>query len=159
MATLTRQQKTPTNIEVDIKQGEVRILWGDDFQSTYSLDYLRQICPCAACNEMRRNQDPLRVLSADQLVVSAELRPEQQDEDSLPPYDILDAVLERYVERHWSTDEIIIDGYDESIVRWVARAVDLNEWKRQQAAPGIRVTTKAFGMGRRFPIAQRYADR
>ncbi|MCB1230738.1 MAG: NAD+ synthase [Verrucomicrobiae bacterium] len=90
---------------------------------------------------------------------SAELRPDQKDEDSLPPYDILDAILERYVERHWSTDEIIADGYEAEIVRWVARAVDINEWKRQQAAPGIRVTTKAFGVGRRFPIAQRYADR
>ena len=90
---------------------------------------------------------------------SAELRPDQKDQDSLPPYDILDAILERYVERHWSTDEIVADGYDPETVRWVARAVDINEWKRQQAAPGIRVTTKAFGMGRRFPIAQRYADR
>ena len=90
---------------------------------------------------------------------SAELRPDQKDEDSLPPYEILDAILERYVEQHGSTEEIIADGYDAEIVRWVARAVDINEWKRQQAAPGIRVTTKAFGMGRRFPIAQRYADR
>ena len=90
---------------------------------------------------------------------SAELRPDQKDQDSLPPYDILDAILERYVERHWSTDEIVADGYEADTVRWVARAVDINEWKRQQAAPGIRVTTKAFGMGRRFPIAQRYADR
>jgi NAD+ synthase (glutamine-hydrolysing) len=90
---------------------------------------------------------------------SAELRPDQKDQDSLPPYEILDAILERYVERHWSTNEIIADGYEEDIVRWVARAVDINEWKRQQAAPGIRVTTKAFGMGRRFPIAQRYQER
>ncbi len=90
---------------------------------------------------------------------SAELRPDQKDEDSLPPYEILDAILERYVERHWSTDEIIADGYEADVVRWVARAVDINEWKRQQAAPGIRVTTKAFGMGRRFPIAQRYTER
>lgn len=90
---------------------------------------------------------------------SAELRPDQKDEDSLPPYEVLDAILERYVERHWSSGEIIAEGYDAEVVRWVARAVDLNEWKRQQAAPGIRVTTKAFGMGRRFPIAQRYTER
>lgn len=90
---------------------------------------------------------------------SAELRPDQKDQDTLPPYEILDAILERYVEQHWSTDEIVADGFAAETVRWVARAVDLNEWKRQQAAPGIRVTTKAFGMGRRFPIAQRYADR
>ena len=77
MTDLTRQQKTPTNIEVDLKQREVRILWADGLQSTYSLDYLRQICPCATCNEMRRNQDPLRVLSVDQIVITAELRPER----------------------------------------------------------------------------------
>ena len=90
---------------------------------------------------------------------SAELRPDQKDEDSLPPYEILDAILERYVEKHWSSGEIIEEGYDSEIVRWVTRAVDINEWKRQQAAPGIRVTTKAFGIGRRFPIAQRFVDR
>lgn len=87
---------------------------------------------------------------------SAELRPGQKDEDSLPPYEILDAILEWYVEKHFSIPDIIEEGFDEETVRWVARAVDLNEWKRQQAAPGLRVTSKAFGIGRRFPIAQRY---
>ena len=77
MTTLTRQQKTPMNIEVDVKQREVRILWADDLRSTYSLEYLRQICPCASCNEMRRNQDPLRVLSVDQIITTAELRTER----------------------------------------------------------------------------------
>ncbi|MCP5533745.1 MAG: NAD+ synthase [Akkermansiaceae bacterium] len=87
---------------------------------------------------------------------SAELRPDQKDQDTLPPYDILDAILELYVEHHHSTDEIISRGYDENTVRWIQRRVDLNEWKRQQAAPGIRVTTKAFGVGRRMPIVQRF---
>jgi DUF971 family protein len=77
MATLTRQQKTPTNIEVDTKQSELRIQWADGFRSRYSLEYLRQICPCASCNEMRRNQDPLRVLSVDQIITTAELRTER----------------------------------------------------------------------------------
>jgi DUF971 family protein len=71
---LTPQQKTPTNIEVDLKQREVRITWADGYQSTYPLDYLRQICPCAVCNEQRHNQDPLRILRPDQVVPIAELR-------------------------------------------------------------------------------------
>ena len=88
---------------------------------------------------------------------SAELRPDQKDQDSLPPYPVLDAILERYVEKFEAVDDIVETGdFDEETVRWVARRVDLNEWKRQQAAPGIRVTTKAFGLGRRFPIVQRY---
>ena len=77
MSLLTIEQKTPVNIEVDRKQREVRITWADQYQSRYSLDYLRKICPCAVCNEQRRNQDPLRVLRADQLGTTAELRPEQ----------------------------------------------------------------------------------
>jgi len=87
---------------------------------------------------------------------SAELRPDQKDQDTLPPYEILDAILELYVEQHLSTDEIIAHGYEENTVRWIQRRVDLNEWKRQQAAPGIRVTSKAFGMGRRMPIVQQF---
>ena len=88
---------------------------------------------------------------------SAELRPDQKDQDSLPPYDELDALLELYVERHLSPEDIIGEhGFDEETVRWVQRRVDLNEWKRQQAAPGLRVTSKAFGIGRRFPIVQRF---
>lgn len=87
---------------------------------------------------------------------SAELRPDQKDQDTLPPYDILDAILELYVEHHLSTDEIITRGFDETTVRWIQRRVDLNEWKRHQAAPGLRVTSKAFGIGRRMPIVQRF---
>ena len=87
---------------------------------------------------------------------SAELRPDQKDQDTLPPYEILDAILELYVEHHHATDEIIARGFDETTVRWVQRRVDLNEWKRHQAAPGLRVTSKAFGIGRRMPIVQRF---
>ena len=89
---------------------------------------------------------------------SAELRPNQKDQDTLPPYDTLDAILELYVEHHLSTDDIISRGYDEPTVRWIQRRVDLNEWKRHQAAPGLRVTTKAFGIGRRMPIVQRFSS-
>jgi NAD+ synthase (glutamine-hydrolysing) len=87
---------------------------------------------------------------------SAELRPNQKDQDTLPPYEVLDHILELYVEHHLSPDEIISRGFEETTVRWIQRRVDLNEWKRQQAAPGLRVTSKAFGIGRRMPIVQRF---
>jgi len=89
---------------------------------------------------------------------SAELRPDQKDQDTLPEYDVLDGILELYIEHHMSVDEIISRGYEENIVRWIQRRVDLNEWKRHQAAPGLRVTSKAFGIGRRMPIVQRFVD-
>ncbi len=87
---------------------------------------------------------------------SAELRPDQKDQDTLPEYEVLDGILEAYVERHLSAEEIVELGYEETLVRWVQRRVDLNEWKRQQAAPGIRVTSKAFGIGRRMPVVQQF---
>ena len=87
---------------------------------------------------------------------SAELRPDQKDQDTLPPYEILDGILELYVENQLSADEIISRGFEETTVRWVQRRVDLNEWKRHQAAPGLRVTSKAFGIGRRMPIVQQF---
>ena len=87
---------------------------------------------------------------------SAELRPDQKDEDSLPPYDVLDAILERYVVEGQSVDEIIAADFDADTVRRIARLIDLNEYKRRQAAPGLKVTSKAFGVGRRIPVAQRY---
>jgi NAD+ synthase (glutamine-hydrolysing) len=87
---------------------------------------------------------------------SAELRPDQTDQDSLPPYDVLDAILEHYVEDHESADEITARGFDRDIVQKVLRLVRLNEYKRKQMAPGLILTSKAFGSGRRYPIAQRY---
>jgi NAD+ synthase (glutamine-hydrolysing) len=89
---------------------------------------------------------------------SAELKPDQTDQDTLPPYDLLDRILEHYVEEQRTAADIIALGYDETTVRWVARRVDLNEYKREQAAPGLRVTSKAFGAGRRMPLAQRFVD-
>jgi len=89
---------------------------------------------------------------------SAELKPDQKDQDTLPPYDVLDEILQLYVEENLSARDIIARGFDEKTVRWVQRRVDLNEYKREQAAPGLKVTSRAFGMGRKMPIAQTYVD-
>src|SRR5437588_5901304 len=89
---------------------------------------------------------------------SAELKPNQKDQDTLPPYEILDEILRLYVEDNLSARDIIGRGFDEETVRWVQRRVDLNEYKREQAAPGLKVTSRAFGLGRRMPIAQKYVD-
>jgi NAD+ synthetase len=91
---------------------------------------------------------------------SAELRPNQTDQDTLPAYEILDVILKKYIEESKSAAEIIAETkFDEKLVREVVRKIDLNEYKRKQAAPCLRVTTKAFGIGRRVPIAQRYVER
>ncbi len=87
---------------------------------------------------------------------SAELRPDQKDQDSLPPYDILDGVLKAYVEESRDIDDIIGRGFNEALVKDIIKKVDTNEYKRKQAAPGLKVTSKAFGTGRRMPLAQRY---
>ncbi len=87
---------------------------------------------------------------------SAELRPNQTDQDTLPPYEVLDTILEDYIEDLKTPEEIAAERhYDLALVRKVARMVERSEYKRQQAAPGIKITQKAFGMGRRFPIAQK----
>jgi NAD+ synthase (glutamine-hydrolysing) len=88
---------------------------------------------------------------------SAELRPDQVDQDSLPPYDVLDRILEAYIDQGHSLCEMRAMGFDPQTLSWVIRAVDSNEYKRRQAAPGLKVTSKAFGMGRRMAIAARYA--
>ncbi|MCU0821921.1 MAG: NAD+ synthase [Spirochaetes bacterium] len=87
---------------------------------------------------------------------SAELRENQKDEDSLPPYSILDIILEMHIEKLMSAGEIIKSGYDEQTVNFVLNAVNKSEYKRRQASPGLKVTSKAFGTGRRIPIAQRF---
>jgi NAD+ synthetase len=88
---------------------------------------------------------------------SAELKPDQKDQDTLPPYPVLDEILRLYVEENLSASDIATKGFEEQTVRWVQRRVDLNEYKREQAAPGIKVTSRAFGVGRRMPIAQNYS--
>jgi len=90
---------------------------------------------------------------------SAELRPDQKDSDSLPPYEVLDAILQRYIEDDMGVVEIVEEGYDEATVLKVARLVDRNEYKRRQSAPGVKITTKAFGKDRRLPITNRYRPR
>jgi len=88
---------------------------------------------------------------------SAELRPNQTDQDTLPPYEVLDTILEDYIEDLKTPEQIAAERhYDLALVRRVARMVERSEYKRQQAAPGIKITEKAFGMGRRFPIAQKF---
>ena len=87
---------------------------------------------------------------------SAELRPDQKDTDSLPPYDVLDPILKAYVEEDKSVEDIIASGHQEAMVRRVARLVDLSEYKRRQAPPGIKITPRAFGRDRRLPITNKY---
>ena len=89
-------------------------------------------------------------------VPSAELRPNQTDQDSLPPYEILDAILFRYVEEEQGVAEIIAAGLDPAVVTRVVKLIDRSEYKRRQAPPGLKVTSRAFGFGRRMPIAQNY---
>jgi NAD+ synthase (glutamine-hydrolysing) len=87
---------------------------------------------------------------------SAELRPNQRDQDTLPPYPVLDAILELYIEEKLDPSAIVKRGYKRSVVDWVVRAVKASEYKRRQAAPGLKVTGKAFGSGRRMPVATKY---
>jgi len=87
---------------------------------------------------------------------SAELRPDQRDDQSLPAYEVLDPILELYVEQDMTASQIVARGHDEALVRRIARLVDLSEYKRRQCAPGVRITTKAFGKDRRLPITNAY---
>ena len=90
---------------------------------------------------------------------SAELRPDQRDDQSLPPYDVLDAILAGYVEQDMDVDALVARGYPEEDVEKTIRMVDLAEYKRRQAPPGIRISTKAFGRDRRMPITNSYRTR
>jgi NAD+ synthase (glutamine-hydrolysing) len=90
---------------------------------------------------------------------SAELAPDQKDSDSLPPYDVLDPILERYVEKDQSPEAIVAAGFDAATVRRVVALVDRNEYKRRQAAPGVRITRRAFGRDRRYPITSGYKEK
>ncbi len=89
---------------------------------------------------------------------SAELRPNQTDQDSLPPYEVLDAILEAYVVQGKSQAEMAAAGYDPAVIQRIVRLINISEYKRRQAAPGLKVTTKAFGIGRRIPIAQKFRE-
>ncbi|TES92709.1 MAG: NAD+ synthase, partial [Desulfobacteraceae bacterium] len=96
---------------------------------------------------------PPRIISK---APSAELKPDQTDQDDLPPYEILDSILKGYIEDFKGADELAQTGFDKDIVEEVIFKVDRNEYKRHQAPPGLKVTSKAFGYGRRYPLAQRY---
>jgi NAD+ synthase (glutamine-hydrolysing) len=87
---------------------------------------------------------------------SAELKPNQKDQDSLPPYEVLDPILKAYVEQDKVLDEIAALGFEAAVVKQVVRLVDLNEYKRRQAPPGVKITPKAFGRDRRLPITNHY---
>jgi NAD+ synthase (glutamine-hydrolysing) len=91
-------------------------------------------------------------------IASINVRLSSSQAGPTPPYDILNEILRLYVEENLSARDVIAHGFDEKTVRWVQRRVDLNEYKREQAAPGLKVTSRAFGVGRRMPIAQKYVD-
>jgi NAD+ synthetase len=90
---------------------------------------------------------------------SAELRPDQTDQDSLPPYDVLDAIIERFMEHDRSPESIIAEGFDPVQVRRVVHMIQANEYKRRQAPVGVRVTPRGFGKDWRYPITSRYKPR
>jgi NAD+ synthase (glutamine-hydrolysing) len=104
-----------------------------------------------------RNRDgeviPRRILER---APSAELAPDQKDQDSLPPYEVLDRLIELYLEQEKSVASIIAAGFDEAVVRDVVKKIDRNEYKRRQAAPGAKITRRAFGRERRYPITNGY---
>jgi NAD+ synthase (glutamine-hydrolysing) len=109
----------------------------------------------ARWRNLRGGVIPERIISR---APTAELRPDQKDEDSLPPYSILDPILEMYIEMHRSPEEIIAAGYERQTVYDVARMVDRNEYKRRQAAPGVKISKRAFGRDRRYPITSAYRE-
>jgi NAD+ synthase len=89
---------------------------------------------------------------------SAELRPDQKDQDSLPPYPVLDAIITALVEEEQSVAEVVADGFDSDLVLRIQRLINIAEYKRRQAPPGPKITSKAFGLGRRYPITNGYKD-
>jgi NAD+ synthetase len=104
----------------------------------------------------RRGPQPVIPESSLTKPPSAELRPNQTDQDSLPPYDVLDRIVESYVERQLDVETMVAQGLDRATVLRVVSLIDRNEYKRRQAAPGLKITSKAFGVGRRYPIAADY---
>jgi NAD+ synthetase len=113
--------------------------------------------PKTMCYRLARFINREREIIPDDVITrppSAELRHNQKDQDTLPPYDILDGIIEAVIEKNLSLDEIVTLGYDRDVVRDVQRRIVFNEHKRRQAAPGLKVTSKAFRYGRRYPIAR-----
>jgi NAD+ synthase (glutamine-hydrolysing) len=104
-------------------------------------------------NEQGREIIPERIITR---APSAELRPNQTDQDSLPPYDVLDAILARYMEEDQSVEDIVAAGFERATVERVARLIKINEYKRRQAPVGIRITHRAFGRDWRYPITSKF---
>ncbi len=109
----------------------------------------------ALCQYINRTKEiiPNNILTK---APSAELRPDQKDSDSLPPYEVLDAILHQYIEEENGPSQIIEAGFDPNLVQRILRMVNMNEWKRWQAPPVLRLSKKAFGPGRRVPISGKY---
>lgn len=107
------------------------------------------------CNR-NRERIPRRILEKQP---SAELKPDQKDQDTLPPYEVLDRILELYLDKGFSKQDVLKEGIDEKTIDWVIKAIGRTEYKRRQSAPGLKVTTKAFGIGRRMPIAAKYEEK
>ncbi len=146
----------PTGNKSEVSVGYATI-YGDMAGGFAPLKDVQKMMVYALC-EYRNNEAGFDLIPRAILekAPSAELRPDQKDEDSLPPYPVLDQILEYYVEHEMSVREISEKGFDEKIVNEVARLVDLNEYKRRQAAPGTKITPRAFGKDRRMPITNLY---
>lgn len=116
--------------------------------------YKTQVWDLSRWINVQAGRERIPVASIDK-APSAELRENQTDQDSLPPYDVLDRILKRYLEEEWSPDRIVQCGEDPELVKRIIRLVEVNEFKRRQTAPNLRVSPKAFGTGRRFPLARK----
>lgn len=132
-------------------------LYGDMAGGIAVIGDLYKLQVVELCKYINRNQEiiPTNIITKPP---SAELRPDQKDSDSLPSYDILDAVLYNYIELHKGPKEIVALGFEEALVKRILQMVNRNEWKRYQSAPVLRVSAKAFGAGRRMPIAAKYLE-
>jgi NAD+ synthase (glutamine-hydrolysing) len=142
------QARVRGNILMALSNEQCRLLLSTGNKSELAVGY------CTLYGDMSGG---LAVISdVPKTMVYALARHANRDQDTLPPYEVLDPILDLYVEEGRSPDEIVAKGYDRKTVEWVVRAVNGNEYKRRQAVPGLKVTSKAFGMGRRMPIAARY---
>jgi NAD+ synthetase len=130
-------------------------LYGDMCGGLAVINDLPKMMVYRICRWINRHQEIIP-WSTIEKPPSAELRPNQTDQDSLPPYEILDRIVEAYVVDGKSVKEMVGEGFSETLIRDILRKIDLNEYKRRQAAPGLKVTSRAFGVGRRMPIAQKF---
>ncbi|MFQ3671169.1 MAG: NAD+ synthase [Verrucomicrobiia bacterium] len=130
-------------------------LYGDMCGGLAVISDLPKMMVYRICRWMNRRQEIIPWATIEK-PPSAELRPNQTDQDTLPPYEVLDRIVEAYVVERKGVASIVGEGFDEALVREILRKIDLNEYKRRQAAPGLKVTSRAFGVGRRMPVAQRF---